>query len=119
MKKKLFIIALAAISLNVFGYTTEIRNRTDGQIVVKISYAGRGFCSPDEILIRRKTRRKIKTGGCCTISPIIITSKSGEAKGHRIKYRPPRTGAGASCKSFIFRVRNTAGGGLVAETVTE
>jgi hypothetical protein len=97
------------------GHRVNMTNKTDGQLVLSISYGGPGHCAPDELLLEKGQTRTIHTAACCSAT-VSILATSGKASGKRFEYSPPRTGAGIACRSYSFTIKNTGDNGIIAET---
>jgi hypothetical protein len=78
MKKIYFLIILSLfISPITRAINTTIKNRTDGQIKVRIEYEHPDFCAPEEFLV--ETEKESLHPLSCKLSRIIITATSGKA----------------------------------------
>lgn len=101
----IFVFATSfLISSLSMAYTTMIKNSTESEIKVDITYGGAGACSPSSFAVKPRQTIGEDEKGCCT-NTVKITAMSGNSRGKVVDYVPPSTGAGLSCKSWAAEVK--------------
>lgn len=118
MKKTIVIATITGlITGNVLAYPIRIQNRTNGQIVAIIWYAGNAICKEQHVIVNAMDDGVRNDGGCCA-NLIQIRPTSGDAfnkkPGQVVDYTPPLTGFGISCKGSTVLVQTAADGSLIA-----
>lgn len=116
MKRILPILLIAAMyPSTLWPWSITIHNKSNGKIDLITSYGAELICpkSP-KIEIESQGSYTLQTGACCP-RELSFKALSGSASGQNaLKYYPPSTGFGISCRNSSVFVSNSASGGLMA-----
>ena len=105
--KRIMLLMACLFTINLFGYTIKVHNKTDGQIKVNITFSGKGVCSDSNFFVNRGQTKPEEVGGCCS-EWVRVTPVSGSAPKKQVVFEPPLTGYGISCRSYDVYVTQLA-----------
>ncbi|RTL06798.1 hypothetical protein EKK58_03740 [Candidatus Dependentiae bacterium] len=112
--KAFIIIGLCSVSSVVLCWNNTIKNDTNGEIVVTITYAGVGICSPEIRVLEPNQEITVDSKICCAES-VSIRASSGTMSGQTYYLDTPRAGINMTCAHFRVRVYGATGNKLMAE----
>ena len=98
-----FAVSFLVSSLSL-AYTTMIKNSTDADIKVYITYAAAAICGPSVLLLKAGEIVGENEKACCTWLA-TFTGKSKDLYGKEVIYEPSLTGAQTSCKSWAAEIK--------------
>lgn len=112
--KALIAACLINTGTTIFCWNNVIKNDTNGEILVKIQYAGGGICSPETRILQPNEEINVDSKICCA-QTIFVRVSSGSLSGQTYSLETPRAGINMTCAHFRVRVYGTTGNVLIAE----